>query len=441
MRRSADAPILFTSSVEAPPQPQPGDWTGLVFSRDALDAVFSGGEYQSGSILQHVILEYAGAGDAPAVEIDRSSPYLDACEIRHSGAAGIDALADSGPPLLIEQCTIWDCGANGPGPGIILTHGAGHVLRANDIYDCAGPGVLVQAGNTTFQSNTLTSKASSWGGGMWFEESSNCILTNNHISGNVADQVGGGLYFSRCRNTILNGNDVVGSMAANAGGSIALENGSSHCDLEGNTVYGNSAAYTGGGVAVITTISSTLTNNVIGGNSVVLEGGAGVYFYDSDGATLIGNSISGNTADQAPRGGLYFYNSSVCTLTGNIVIGNHAAEAGGAYFGASAGCALLGNAIVGNSATAKQTGGIYATDGANLLLAADSSNGPYNTLCSNSGYQLYNDNPYDPNGSGDIDARSVRWCLGYAKQIRDAVHDHEDDPNSATVVWSPFAAL
>jgi len=105
---TAGAKIHFHSNV----QPQKsGAWARIHFTDFAVDADFdAAGSYLSGSIIQHAIVEYAGAGNVAAVTIERSRPYLSFCDIRHNTNRGIfvDGSGSFTPPQRIDDCEVWD---------------------------------------------------------------------------------------------------------------------------------------------------------------------------------------------------------------------------------------------------------------------------------------------------------------------------------------------
>jgi hypothetical protein len=85
-RGTAEALIRFTSNV---PEPQSGDWGRIRFSASAVGAVFdANGTYQSGSIIEQAIIEYAGGRSAPlglaAVTVDGAQPHF--CAITRFGS-------------------------------------------------------------------------------------------------------------------------------------------------------------------------------------------------------------------------------------------------------------------------------------------------------------------------------------------------------------------
>lgn len=81
---TALAPVMLTAKVKAP---TPERWNGIRFFADSNDATFDGGgNYVSGSILRHAIVEYAqdDAVALGAISTDGVSPYLSNVTVRQS---------------------------------------------------------------------------------------------------------------------------------------------------------------------------------------------------------------------------------------------------------------------------------------------------------------------------------------------------------------------
>jgi len=133
------AAFHFRSNVA--PQ-SPGAWARIYFTDFAIDADIEGDQnYVSGSILEHVLVEFAGARNVSAVTIEKSRPNFSYCEIRHNSWRGIfiDGSGVTTPPQRIDNCEIWDCHVNSggaTGAGILLSGGAGHVIIGNNIHNC-----------------------------------------------------------------------------------------------------------------------------------------------------------------------------------------------------------------------------------------------------------------------------------------------------------------
>jgi parallel beta-helix repeat protein len=282
-RGTSGSPILFTSNTTQ----QPGAWARIHFTDYAVDAVYDAqGNYVSGSILEHVTIEYAGAGtNVAAVTVESSSPGLDHVRVHDSTYRGISIVTGSAPIERIRDCEIW----NIAGDGLYVSGGtAGHVITGNYVHDCADRGMGL---------------------------ASACSASGNTIVANGDS----GVYIGGAGTTLI-GNTVAGNMANFDGGGIKIS--ASNCTLTGNTITNNSAYY-GGGVYV-TESNCALVGNTITGNTATGADGGGVRVAGSN-CTLTGNLIMNNAA---PNGGAIWFNTQMTTMSRCLVAGNHSTGLG-----------------------------------------------------------------------------------------------------------------
>ena len=261
---TATTPVTFTSNSA---NPTPGDWGYIHFADPSTDATFDGGgNYTGGSIIQHAIIEYAG-GVGPeygAIDIDKSSPFIDHNTIRYNGTHGIRVFGRASP--VISNNNILDNSAIQSGGGIIIVH------------------------NRWFTTDATT-------------------ITGNTISGNSAARQGGGIFvFDAYYGNISN--NTITCNSAFAGGGIYLNLGAYSTIISGNTISGNTASDFGGGIAIDCNCPDlAVSDNTITGNSTAGIGG-GMYVYDIDPATIITNTIAYNTAGEVNGGGGILYAGS-----------------------------------------------------------------------------------------------------------------------------------
>ncbi|MHC4768316.1 MAG: right-handed parallel beta-helix repeat-containing protein [Planctomycetota bacterium] len=392
-RGTEQSPILFTSDQ---PEPAPGDWMRIDFLLEAADAVFdAGGVYQSGCILEHAIVEYAGASGYAAVNVEQSAPFLSYCEVRGNLHGGI--VANSADAMKIENCHVHDNLEGG-----MSFDSSGHTLTGNTITDNSGTG-------------------------MYFYYSDSNTLTGNTISGNGAY----GMYFDRSNSNTLSSNTIAGNTSSGM-----YVNSSSSNTLSGNTITDNSASY-GGGICLWYGGGHTLTGNTITDNTSSNYGG-GIYLYYGNGYnTLTGNTIAGNSASNH-GGGIYLQGSGSNTLTGNTIEDNTAGGEGGAVYltNSDNNDPFASNIVRFNHTTSGQTGGIFVTNGSEWF-SLNGGTEAYNTIFSNDGYELYNDNTFHADGWHDIDAANVYWCTHDTVVIRSHIYDFFDDSSRAVVLWDP----
>jgi hypothetical protein len=184
---------------------------------------------------------------------------------------------------------------------------------------------------------TLTNGAGWMGGGVYCE-STNAVVTNCVLAGNICgvpfEGGGGGAHGGTLNRCTLTGNS-----SGEDGG------GASYCTLNDCVLTGNSTLRYGGGA-----YQCILNNCVLQGNS------ATAYYYlqfiwgaggGTFGGTLINCTLTGNSA--ANGGGASGGTLINCTLTGNSATSDPFSKGGG-YGGGANGCTLINCTLTGNSA-------------------------------------------------------------------------------------------
>jgi parallel beta-helix repeat protein len=500
-RGTAESPIIFTS-IKDPcnilDPARPGDWSRIHFTDYAVDAVFNpDGNYVSGCILEHVIIEYAGYGNYGAIFAEKSSLFLNYCEVQHNSYYGIQVDGSNAPGMKITDCEVW----GHPQHGIYISGGSYHKLINNNIHDNRSGGIsFSSAGSNTLTGNTITGNTSSddarggigfdssgsntltgntikdnTGGGIYFGSSGGNTLTGNTITDNTSSGYSGGIRFDSSGSNILTGNTITGNTGRgicfwcspsntltrnNISGNIAGDSGggiffggdwgsSGSNTLIENTITDNTSSGAGGGIHFAAAVnwngcfpsgSNTFTRNTISGNIAGASGG-GIYFggyCGSGGNTLTGNTITDNTSAGA-GGGIYFEGSGN-TLTRNLVQGNMSKDGFGVvHLYASSDTVFSQNTITDNYIETGATGGIYVTDNSERVsLAGDPSTGIYNIICHNDGNQVYNNNTFNADGRNDINAVYVLWCTCDTDVIQSRIFDYFDDGSKAFVLFYPF---
>jgi len=409
-RGTAESPIIFTS-VKDPcnllDPAAPGDWSRIHFTDYSVDATYDADNYISGCILEHVIVEYAGYGDYGAIFAEKSSPYLNYCEVRHNSYYGIHVNGTDAPHINIVNCEVWDH----PKVGIYIASGSNHTLLENEIHDNKEGGIyLSSAGNNTIIRNKIQSNGQT--GIFGYYSASNTLIENI-----IANCSGGGLFFSY---------------------------GSPSQTIIGNTISGNVAVSGGGIVFARGNYGNTLKRNIINANTA--NNGGGIYFSGTcHSNTLSENEIIDNVAHNS-GGGIFWENDSYYggtynfLLLSNTIMNNKADGEGGAiYLDGGHDHIFYSNVIVGNETNTGTTGGVFVTNNAERMsLAGDPCEGTYNIIWGNDGYCIYNDNTFNADGRNDIDARYVQWGTCNAQDIMDCTFDYFDDSSKAFVVFYPF---
>lgn len=314
---SRDA-IVFTSSDPAATVPG-----GIVFTGDA--AVFgSDGGYQSGSILEYVVVEKLGSVDTlGAVTLLGAYPYIHNSIFRNNGASAIYANSiNSG--LRIEN----------------------NIIEFNNAPLGAGLFATVMTGaNVSLRGNRVSNNtASGNGGGMYFTGAGDgaIMLSGNILDGNNAGFQGGGLYTYKIAMT-MTGESVRDNIAgSNNGGGMYLNE--SQIDVSKSMILRNRSPTMGGGI-FLNAGTYNFTDNVLAMNNSGTHGG-GMDMHGLPTVTIDRSVVAGNKAKDYGAG--ISMTEGICSITNSAVVSNQSANTIGIYVEAT----LQGNTIAYNSSKA-----------------------------------------------------------------------------------------
>jgi len=429
-RGTAENPIIFTSNQ---PNPSPGDWGYILFTDSSVDATYdSDGNYVSGSILEHCIVEYAGGvsvSNNGAVRINNAHPLINDCIIKNNKAPGIYAWGLTGTFKITNSII-----RSNKGDGIYIHHG-NNTISNNLISDNTGSGIHINyyeylgTGTTTISSNIINNNTNQ-GIQVYYGTTS---ISNNTIS----DNSGGGIYASYYWYS-YGGNKIdifSNNIYNNKGCGITIDCGGTST-IYNNNIFNNQAS-SGGGIYVSYYIGGGITkiyNNTISNNSASSSGG-GIYVMatnfhghpSSDGTVIISNNtITNNFA--LSGGGIYVKGSTV-TIFNNSINSNKAQNAPAiGYYCCAENNNIHYNHIIGNEATGlAPTYTIYV----NLHPLIN-----YNNLFNNiATYDLWNDNPQ---GSANLNAENNWWGTSSESEIQTKIYDWFDDSSRGIVDYFPY---
>ena len=441
-------PILFTSGVEDPDVPQPGDWHDIFLTPFATSAVFDEktGEYLSGSIIEHCIMEYAGCGDTNtgSITIENSSPYLTNVEVRHSARTGIRARdMTATPSLRIEDSELWDCVSTGQsGGGIYINAGNGHELSGINCHDNSisvfnnGGGIYVQnATGVSLTGSILQNNGAYRGGGFYGVNVPNFFADNTTVSGNSAsDDYGGMILTGSSSNVVLTNLTIDGNMAADQAGGIGLL--AFGASMDNCQVTNNISGRNGGGMLASTTVA--VTNNTITGNQCTAGTGPGGGIYQSGGsnATYSGNTIDNNTSAQ--HGGGLYLNGSGHLLSNNLITNNFAfSDGGGAYVNSTNTTFVECNVQFNEAFINGGNGGGFFWNATGGSIAGNQGLNTFNILANNDaqlGQSIY----YNVGQGNDIPADWVCWGTTDGGEITNSIFDFFDNAQFGFVFFVPF---
>ena len=365
-RGNPDRLVIFTSSR---PSPRPGDWSNIrLTSTAAATTVNADGDYVSGSILQHCVVEYGGSGATVNGAIEAYSLWIDRCAVRNNAARGIYDLGTAQLPARITDNVISGnfaassglSGKDGYGGGIYVAYGTisrNTISNNRDATADGGGGGGVYALHSTINDNVILGNlagrggdpgtaCNGQGGGVYAEFSS---VSGNTVKSNTAGWwcgSGGGIY----ANTSIVIDNLVNNnyTCYGAGGGIYAHAGT----VSGNIVSDN-LAYNGGGIAITGGVASgnTVRGNSVKGNLAGDGTGDGGGISVEDGGAAKGNLVTDNRGAQN-GGGIFLLRA---TAGNNVVSRNQGGYGGGIYVREST---ASDNTVTDNIANAG--GGIFA---------------------------------------------------------------------------------
>lgn len=400
---TSDNPIIFTSNLGG----NPGDWDYVVFSDSSVDAVYDvNGNYQSGAILQHVIIEYAGGASVNnngALRLDAAAPFVTHTTIRDNASTGIMAFNS---PLTLK-----------------LTH--------NTIMDNAGTGIYVTSATTveitdsTIADNTNLEVGG--GGGIRIDSAATNLINRNIIRGNTSWS-GSGIQLYAGTSTIsdnaITENSVTFCNPCGENSVIGLGN-EGQATIRNNLIADNFAGGIWGAIPV------TITENIfIHNQGVAINLHWGDIWHDGSG-TISHNILSDNTTG-AEAGALRVERYSAMNLSYNSIVRNTALNNAALvhedrYADADANV-ISANTIVGN-VNQSAPGNLRAVSVLGHPLFND------NNIYGNTGYALY---CLTPQGLDNLNAENNWWGTSSSPAIQALIYDWFDDPIVGIVDFSPY---
>ena len=275
-RGTQNSPIHFTAN-----QGSANRWGYLQFSDNAADATFDDGDnYLTGSILEHVLVEYAGSTSFEgAVRVVNSSPYIHSSAIQDNAKGGI--YGNYANSLRIHGNIISSNASDGYyGGGVVLEYSNSVYLSDNTItYNYRGVKLFI-CDSVTLTENTISDNSGGgYGTGIYLYDSDFCAIAGNIINDNNHYS---GVYLHYC----------------------------DFCTLTHNTISNNTAPE-GAGVEIRRSNSLTFQDNVITENTNTSDiHGAAIYANVSDNITFSGDRITYNHAFPGKTGGIFITDSS-----------------------------------------------------------------------------------------------------------------------------------
>ena len=364
-RGTADLPVRFTAVTADGREPEPGGWVGIRFRSEAGDAVFdSDGVYVAGSVLDHVIVEFAGQVGGieipAAVYCNQAAPMLRAISVIDSGGASISVERDRAPHVEVVQCTVRQTHPDA-GSGAIVLRGTGnHTVRQCEIVGTpklgVGGGIFLEALADGSEVSALGNTVVTGSGRGIYARADVVTIAGNSISEASHSGEGGGVYVRAFSCAAISGNTLVGNHAARGGGMFVE---GPYGTIADNDVVQNSAEDFGGGIVVAASEQFLIAHNRIHDNRVVGRGGGfqrpgGGLYVNCPTVLLIDNDFDGNETLDGFGGGA-FVDSEYLVTRRNRFVENLAAKDGGGCWIQAQGCVITDDHFSGN--TSSRAGG------------------------------------------------------------------------------------
>jgi hypothetical protein len=174
---TAASNILFTANA-SPPDVETNRWGYIGFWDNAVAASFDEkNTYTNGCILENAVIEYAGGTVVTGgIHVEKSSPFIHLCLIRHNINSGISL-------KLSQDVNI--------------------------------------SGSTVYSNSAYFGESGYYGGGITLIDSRGTVLANNRIAGNTS-VLGGGITVWNSAHTLLMGNTICDNEGTSSGGGVVI---------------------------------------------------------------------------------------------------------------------------------------------------------------------------------------------------------------------------
>ncbi|TAE34715.1 MAG: hypothetical protein EAZ91_00220, partial [Cytophagales bacterium] len=179
------------------------------------------------------------------------------------------------------------------------------------------------------------------------------VVTGGNANAASGDDTNGGGLFNRTVSPTLRNLRIEGNTVSNDGGGLYADGGSSN--LNSLTIASNRAGSGGGGIATVSNHTLVATNSLIQSNTANNAGGGLLAFGGS--SNLSSLTIASNSVSNGSGGGTYI-TSHTLTATNSILQSNTARYYGGGWYASDGRSNVSGLILTGNTA-AGSGGGIY----------------------------------------------------------------------------------
>ncbi len=409
-------PITFTSARS---KPEPGDWNYIEFTEKAVAARYTEeGQYLSGSIFQHVIVEYGGGGDQTTIYARGRAPYLNYVVIRNNTRCGIsydrtnDSFIDNS--MFSNNTTRYSCTAVSSRSPLTIRNSTFEKNSAS-----GSGGAICSSSSLTLRNTTFTNNSAGSRGGAISHESSTSLLTVNNslFTNNSSRYSGGAIYSSSSSLSSINNTTFTNNSSGSSysGGAIAA----SSLIVNNCILRDNSSGYYGGAIYLS---SLTVKDSTFRNNTSRYSGGA---IYASRSLTASNSIFIDNSSNRSSGGAIY---SGSLNATDILVYENYGSSA--LVIGRSESSNINRCTIVDNKLQADSDDGV--SDG----ILVSSSNSDITISDSN----IFGHTRYDiiNNSRSNIQATENYWGTTDERSIKLNMFDWFDDTSKGEVVYHPY---
>jgi hypothetical protein len=195
----------------------------------------------------------------------------------------------------------------------------------------------ITAGNVTLENMTVrygNLTGSNYGAGISNTSSGTINISNISVESNNCGAAGGGIYSNSTGSIIITdcsiSNNTAGADGGDDGGGIYFNNSSMSSTISNSTIYGNSTTNWGGGLTLVAGSHEVTNSTIYNNNQTAAKGGGGIAIWD--GTTALNYvTIACNTA-VGKGGGVYLEASSTLTVKNSIIADNNAASGSDYYY-------------------------------------------------------------------------------------------------------------
>jgi hypothetical protein len=428
-RGTPDAPIRFEPSA---PLPDVGQWAGLQLLDLAVDATFepATGAYLAGSILEYAAVSFAGGAPDPsdaAVLIHDSTPLIRNVEVTLSASDGVAAMLQPGQSITLERIEVREC----QGIGICLEGGRGHALSDMATSNNRGGGLAIedapQASIDGFQSSF-----DDGAGAVDIQRSAAVVITDMTIEGASSNGV------RVMDSPMLASTRLHATESALAG--LSLQGDCTSARIDDSTFERNNRGMELLDLAGTAPHDTTIETTAFTENITSRNGGA-IAIRGTDGVVIDRSVFVGNESDGV-GGALVASDSAGLRITSGRFEGNASAESAGAMALMDGAHARVIDTVFDSNVTFEFGGAVFVDAGAGGIdLGFDPVTGAANRFRANVaglGRDIYNGLPFNPDGSGDIDATCVEWGTSDPDEVRDRIWEFDDEPALGRVLILPL---